>query len=133
MSILVDTSILIGYFKGQSGGRFELFDEMIDRRIPFGINHFIYQEVLQGAKGQVEFKQLNDYLMALPFYELRYGRKSFENAALMYMNCRRRGVTIRSTIDLLIAETAIENDLYLLHNDSDYVYISQVISELKLY
>ncbi len=47
--------------------------------------------------------------------------------------CKQKGITIRSTIDLLIAETAIENNLYLLHNDNDFKYMSKIIKELKIY
>ena len=43
------------------------------------------------------------------------------------MDCRKKGITIRSTIDCLIAETALEHDLRLLHNDNDFVAMSQVI------
>jgi predicted nucleic acid-binding protein len=49
------------------------------------------------------------------------------------MNCRKKGITVRSAIDLLIAETAIENDLYLFHNDNDYTNISKVYNILKMY
>ena len=47
--------------------------------------------------------------------------------------CRKQGYTIRSTIDLIIAQIAIENDLFLLHNDRYFDNISQVIKELKIY
>jgi predicted nucleic acid-binding protein len=44
-----------------------------------------------------------------------------------------KGITIRSSIDLIIAEIAIENDLYLLHDDKDYIGISQINKALKFY
>jgi predicted nucleic acid-binding protein len=88
---------------------------------------------LQGAKSDKEFAQLKEYLDTLKFYNLYNGKKSFENAASIYVRCRKSGVTIRSTIDLLIAQTAIENDLSLLHNDNDYANMAKVILELKLY
>ena len=59
-------------------------------------------------------------------------KKSYENAALMYYKCRKAGITPRSTIDMLIAQTAIDNNLLLFHNDTDFVKISSVIPELKL-
>jgi predicted nucleic acid-binding protein len=64
---------------------------------------------------------------------LRHGKKSFANAALMYMNCRRKGITITSTLDLIIAEIAIENNLYLLHDDLDFTNISKVYENLVMY
>ena len=131
--ILVDTSILIGYFKGLTGSPYNKFDNIIDNRILFGINNHIYQEVLQGAKTEKEFEQLKQYLNTLVFYEFNDYKKSSEAAALLYIKCRKNGVTIRSTIDLIIVQTAIEYDLYLLHNDNDYTNIAKVIKELKLY
>jgi len=47
--------------------------------------------------------------------------------------CRKSGITVRSTIDLLIAQIAIENNLFLLHSDKDFDFIASVIKELKIY
>jgi len=131
--ILVDTSVLIGYFKGLEGSVYDKMNYLVDNEIPFGICHYVYQELLQGSANEKEYKILKDYLSTLPFYGLRTGNESFENAALMYMNCRKKGITVRSTIDLLIAEIAIENDLYLFHNDNDYTNISKACNILKMY
>ncbi len=131
--ILVDTSILIGFLKGTSGPAYTKFDDIIENDIPFGINTVIYQEVLQGSKTEKEFQQLKEYLQTIPFYDLHRGIHSYEEAALNYFKCRKAGITVRSTIDLIIVQTAIENNLFLLHNDMDFSNISKVITELKLY
>ncbi len=130
--ILVDTSVLIGYLKGKRGISYDYLESIINNNIPFGICNYVYQELLQGVKDDKEFKQLKEYLDDLTFYDLLNGRKSYENAALMYMKCRKAGITIRSTVDMIIAQTAIENQLYLLHNDTDYINIAKVIKGLKL-
>jgi len=131
--ILIDTSILIGYFKGLKGESYDKLDILIDQNIPIGICNHVYQEVLQGAKTEKEFNLLKEYLNTLEVYDLRYGKKSYENAALLYFNCRKAGITPRSTIDLIIAQTAIDNNLLLFHNDNDFVQISHINSELKLF
>ena len=131
--ILVDTSVFIGYFKNVHGIPFEKMDYIIDHDIPYGICNYIYQELLQGAKNEKEYTLLKEYLDTLPFYDVLYGKKSFENAALLYKNCRKSGITIRSTLDLLIAEIAIENNLYLLHNDADFNNISKLNKNLNIY
>jgi len=131
--ILIDTSVLIGYFKGSKGTPYDKMNYLIDNEIPFGICHYVYQELLQGSLNEKEFNLIKDYLDSIPFYDLRYGKESFENAALIYMNCRKKGITVRSTIDLLIAEIAIENDLYLFHNDNDYTNIAKIYKNLKIY
>jgi predicted nucleic acid-binding protein len=131
--ILVDTSVLIGYFKGAKGFPFETFDNIVENNIPFGICNVVYQELLQGSKTEKEFHQLKEYLQSIPFYDVQKGTQSYEEAALNYFLCRKAGITVRSSIDLIIAQTAIENNLYLLHNDNDFSHISKVIKKLKLY
>ena len=69
----------------------------------------------------------------MDMYDLRYGKKSYENAAYLYFKCRKAGITPRSSIDLIIAQTAIDNNLLLFHNDKDFVQISKVIPKLKLF
>ena len=131
--ILVDTSVFIGYLKKQTGIPYKKMDYIIDNDIPFGICNYIYQELLQGTRNEKEYKLLKEYLNTIPFYDLRYGKQSFENAALTYSNCRKNGMTIRSTLDMIIAEIAIENNLYLLHDDADFTRISRVNKKLMIY
>jgi predicted nucleic acid-binding protein len=131
--ILLDTSVLIDYLKDTKNAATNTLDEIIDNNLPYGICDYVYQELLQGTKTEKEFKKLKEYLETLPFYYLNYGKESFERAALLNFKCRRTGVTIRSTIDLLIAEIAIENNLYLLHNDADFNNMAKKITELKIY
>ena len=131
--ILVDTSVLIGYLKKLDGTPYQKMDYIIDNDIPYGICNYVYQELLQGCRDEKEYKLLKEYLDTLPFYDLRYGKQSFENSALLYINCRKNGITINSTLDLIIAEIAIENSLYLLHNDIDFTNISKVNKDLKIY
>ena len=131
--ILIDTSVLIDYFKGIENNSVLKFEEILSQAINYGINNYIYQEILQGSLNEKEFYTLKSYLDNFIFYDLKNGRLSFSEAAKIYFTCRKKGVTVRSTIDLLIAQTAIENNLSLLHNDSDFDNIAGVISELKIY
>ena len=131
--ILVDTSVLIDYFKGLDNAYVRALDQILEKDIPYGINEFIYQELLQGSRTVEEFQRLKEYLETIPFYYLHFGKESFEKAAFINFTCRRAGVTVRSTIDLLIVETVIENDLFLLHNDNDFKHIAEVLPELKIY
>ena len=101
--------------------------------MPYGISELIYMEILQGSKTPEEFNKLQEYLETIPFYCLLSGKESYEKAARLNFICRRSGITIRSTVNLLIAQTAIENDLFLLHNDSDFTNMAKAIKELKIY
>ena len=131
--ILVDTSVFIDYLKGKNNNSTQNLEYILESKIPYGINDFIYQEILQGAKDRKEFSLLKKYFETIPFYYLQNGKESYEKASMLHVVCKQKGITIRSTIDLLIAETAIENDLYLLHNDNDFKLMSKVVKNLKIY
>ncbi len=123
--ILVDTSVLIDYFKGVENRPVKKFHQVLDSHIPFGISHLIYMEVLQGSQTDRDFNLLKKYLVTQTFYELKNGRESYEEAARMYLKLRKKGVTVKSTIDCLIARIAVENELFLLHNDADFDRIAK--------
>ena len=129
--ILVDTSVLINYFKGANNEKVNRFDIILAKKIPFGINQLIYLELLQGAANEKEYTKLDEYLSTQNYYELTGGFNSYRKCAQMYMKCRRNGITIRSTVDLLIAQTAIDNNLYLLHDDKDFTMIAKVNTSLQ--
>lgn len=131
--ILVDTSVLIGFLKGQLDDKTELFKEILSRDIPFGISSYTYQEVLQGARNEKEFQTLKEYLSTQQIYYLESEASTFEKAAKLYFNLRRKGVTPRSTLDMLIALTAIENNLALIHNDSDFDMMAEYTPELRIF
>ncbi len=130
--ILVDTSVLIEFFKGLKTEGSQKFEKILRQRVPFGINSFILQEVLQGTASEKEFALLKKYLSTQRFYHLKVAIDSFINAARLYMKCRKKGITVKSTIDCLIAETVLEHDLMLLHNDNDFTAMSKVVP-LKFY
>jgi predicted nucleic acid-binding protein len=131
--ILADTSILVGYLKGQSHHKIALFETVLACHMPYGISSYTYQEVLQGARDEGEFEQLREYLSTQTIYSLPANLEIHTQAARMYFDLRRRGVTIRGTLDILIALTAIEHQLLLLHNDHDFDAIANMVPELKIF
>ena len=122
--ILVDTSVLIDYFRGDENEATKKFQDVLERNLHFGINQLIYLEVLQGCRTEKDYKTLKKYLDTQVFHELKNGRDSYAEAAQMYLKLRKKGVTV-STIDCIIARMALENDLFLLHNDKDFTRISR--------
>ena len=131
--VLVDSSVVIDFLKNAENAQTIKLDNLINKNIPFGINPNIYQEVLQGVATEKEFKLVKEYLDSQRFYYLKHGNESYATAAMMYFKCRKKGVTVSSTIDLIIALTAIENSLFLLHNDNDYNKIQSVFPDLIFY
>src|SRR3990167_4035862 len=103
---LVDTSIWIDFFRGKSNPQTLFFKKIITADFMFGLTGIIYQEVLQGAATEKDFQKIQQYLSKLVFYTVSDPVKSYETAALLYFKARKKGITIRSTIDCLIAQIA---------------------------
>ena len=129
---LVDTSVWLDFFRDRSSQAVRRFEEILDRSLPFGITSQIYQEILQGADSPRDFSNLQSYLSTQKFYHPEDPILSYEKAADLYFRCRRQGITIRSTIDCLIAQIAIEQKLHLLHHDRDFTKIAEVVGDLKM-
>jgi predicted nucleic acid-binding protein len=130
--ILVDTSVMIDYLKGMDNAKTRLLDKAIEFDIPFGISVYTYQEVLQGARDENEFQLLKQYLSSQKVYMLPNMIKSYEQAARLFFDLRRKGRTIRSIIDVLIAQTAIHYRMFLLHNDRDFDNIAEAVEPLNI-
>jgi hypothetical protein len=124
--ILVDSSVLISFLRGDDNPSVDKLARIIEQKLPFGICPQIYLEVLQGAAGERDFDRLMEYLGSQIFYTLRDTLISYTEAARMYFELRRKGMKVASSIDCLIARTAIENDLFLLHNDADFDKIARL-------
>lgn len=129
---LVDTSAWLDYLQERESEAAKMVEEVLDRGIPFGISALIYQELLQGAAGDRDFEMLSEYFSTQRFYHPAEPVESHRQAALIYFRCRRAGVTIRSSVDCLIARLAIEHGLQLIHNDRDFTTMSGIVSELEL-
>lgn len=106
--------------------------EVLARDIPFGFSAFTYQEVLQGSRNEAEYGRLDAYMSTHVIYCIPDEASVYERAARMCFDLRRKGVTVRSTIDVLIALTAIDNGLYLLHDDNDFDAIALHVPELRI-
>jgi len=130
--ILVDTSVLIDFLQGKHTPAGASSRQILQSNTLYGITSLTYQEVLQGARSKQDFERLRRYLSTQLFYHPKHPLRSFEAAAHTYYLCRKRGVTVRSTIDCLIAQIAIEHDLLLLHSDRDFDAMAAVIP-LKSY
>jgi predicted nucleic acid-binding protein len=130
--VLVDTSILIDYLRGTDNVAVGRFQQILDNNVPFGISPLTYLEVLQGTRTEKDFATVKSYLETHRFFGLQDEKESYAAAARIYFDCRKKGITINSTVDCLIAQTAIENDLALLHNDADFDRIRKV-APLRIY
>jgi predicted nucleic acid-binding protein len=83
----------------------------------------ILTEVLQGIRADSEFNRTRDLLDNLIFLRMQYS--VFLRSAEICRNLRRKGITIRKPMDCMIAAVAIEHDVFLLHNDKDFIPIEK--------
>lgn len=131
--ILVDTSVWIDYLGSAQSRASDRLGELLDAGVPVGLTSLVYQELLQGTADETSFGTLESYLQTQTFYHPKDPLQSYAQAARLYARCRRQGVTLRSTVDCLIAQVAIEHELTLLHNDKDFLRLAGVVPELKLF
>jgi len=120
--ILVDSSVWIDYFNGNPTWQSDALDHYLsDTLIVMG--DLILTEVLQGFKSNKDFETAKSFLSALPFRQMG-GYNVAVQSAQTYRKLRRVGVTVRKTIDVIIATFCIIEGLTLLHDDRDFDPIS---------
>src|SRR5690349_7997638 len=120
---LIDTSVWIDYLREQDNTAVSYLNRILNENVPYGISSIIYQEILQGAASENDLKYLIDYFSTQKFFSPKDPILSYQAAARIYFECRKKGITLRSTVDCLTAEIAIEHDLVLLNNNKDYIQI----------
>jgi len=118
--ILVDTSIWVEVLKDKAGGVVERFRQRVGKE-PCALTRFTQMELLQGARGEKDWKRLDDYLATQ--YYLEASGTTWRNAARIYFDLRRKGITVNSPIDCCIAQIAMEHGALLLHRDHDFTKI----------
>ena len=116
--ILVDSSVWIDYFRGTSTAQTERLDRLLDIE-PLAVGDLILTEVLQGFESGRDFNAVRKMLTGLMVIELG-GPEIAIQAAKNFRTLRRLGVTVRKTIDTVIATRCIESGYDLLHSDRDF-------------
>ncbi len=120
--ILVDTSIWIEIFRTKGSLRIEgvLEFEEIVTCLP------VIQEVLRGFREERAYRTARDAMTALPIVESPMEESLFIEAAGLYRAARRQGLTVRSSVDCLIAACALRHDMPVLHKDRDYDLLGRI-------
>lgn len=116
--IMVDSSVWIDYFRGTSTAAVHHLDQLLGLQ-PLLIGDLILTEVLQGFSADSDFRQAAAVLGSLETIPLG-GHDTCLRAAQNFRTLRRKGVTVRKTIDTLIATRCIDNGYALLHDDRDF-------------
>jgi predicted nucleic acid-binding protein len=121
--LLIDTSVWISVFRDRTGQVRQKLEALIDNREVL-LTRFTQLELLQGSLNEKEWTLISTYLETQNYVEL--AGSSWQAAARIYYDLRRQGLTVRSPIDCCIAQTVLEHDLLLIHNDRDFETVAQV-------
>lgn len=116
--ILVDSSVWVDYFNGVCSRETDFLDSTLGNE-PVAIGDVILTEVLQGFRSDSDYQTAKSLLLGLTVFEL-LGQDLAIRAADNYRALRRRGVTVRKTVDCIIATFCIERGLPLLYSDRDF-------------
>ena len=116
--IVVDSSVWIDYFNGHSSWQTDLLDNLLSE-VPIIIGDLILTEILQGFRLDNDYESAKSYLSDLPFRQM-VGYQVAVQSAQNYRILRKKGVTVRKTIDVIIGTYCIMEGLPLLHDDRDF-------------
>lgn len=116
--ILVDSSVWVDYFRGVVNEPTDRLDALLGVEM-LAVGDLSLTEVLQGFPSDREFREAKRVLGSLTMIEI-VGAKIAIQAAVNFRALRALGVTVRKTIDTLIATRCIESGYALLHNDRDF-------------
>ena len=120
--VLVDTSVWIEVFRKSSAVALETlveFDEIVTCPP-------VIQEVLQGFDSEPAFLRARESMLAMPIVESPVGVDVYAEAVDLYRAARRLGLTVRSSVDCLIAACALRHQLEVLHCDRDFDALARI-------
>ena len=117
--IIVDSSVWIDYFNGKDLPEVTKLDELLETEL-LGIGDLILAEVLQGFRQDSDYRQARQLLTSLTVFEM-LGSEAAISSADNFRALRKKGLTVRKTIDVAIATFCINNGHSLLFSDKDFL------------
>ena len=123
MKVLVDSTVWIDFLRNRNTPHTDKLVELIQARADLCLCGFVMTEVLQGIRDEKQYVMTKNQFGNLIYLES--DQSTFELGATIYRNLRKEGITIRNSIDCLIAATVIQHGVYLLENDRDFTFIDQ--------
>ena len=129
--ILVDSSVWIDYFNGRPTAATDRLDNLLSHQLLL-TGDIILAEVLQGFRRQSDFRRARSLLDKLEYRDM-LGRDVAIAAAENYRKLRALGLTVRKTIDVMIATFCIRNSHHLLHSDRDFKPMEQHLKLKTVY
>jgi predicted nucleic acid-binding protein len=130
--VVVDTSVLIDFMKGTPNKKVNIFKTILQDNTQIAISILTYEEILRGSKNDKEMSKIDEYLSAFHIIFLPMDKLFFQHVSNIYRSLRKKGITIASIPDIMIALSTTKCEGKLLHNDNDYEAIQTVLTDLEL-
>jgi predicted nucleic acid-binding protein len=118
MKVLADTSAWIAYFRSVDTPASMKLRHLIELEEDICLCGPVLTEILQGLREQPQFDRISRVLSTFDY--LPTSEAAFRHAAEIYRKLRSKGLTVRGTIDCIIAATALAHDVHVIHHDRDY-------------
>lgn len=116
--IVVDSSVWIDYFNGRPSAETDILDGLLGSEL-LAIGDVILVETLQGFRSDADFRMARRLLTSMPILPMLTPDRAVR-CAERYRALRKRGTTVRKTIDAIIASYCIDEGVYLLYADRDF-------------
>jgi predicted nucleic acid-binding protein len=123
--IVVDTTVWIDFLEARGTEFDRHLTELLETDAPIALVDIVYCEILQGIRDEDTYHRTRVSLLAHPILRPR-NLETFETAANLYRAARRRGLTVRRSVDCLIAATCLETGSEIYHNDRDFDALARV-------
>lgn len=117
--IVVDTSVWIDVLNDVDSPKASRCTELLQDGAPLALTDVIFTEILQGFRHEPDARRVEEHLRAFPVLRLE-DLDDFAFAAELYRKARRAGITIRKTLDCLIATPCVRDGAPILHSDEDF-------------
>jgi predicted nucleic acid-binding protein len=117
--IVVDTSVWIDVLNDVDSPQAARCTELLEDGAPLALTDVIFTEILHGFRHEREARRVEKHLRAFPVLQLE-DLDDFALAAQLHRTARRAGVTIRKTLDCLIASPCVRDGVPIFHADEDF-------------
>jgi predicted nucleic acid-binding protein len=120
---LVDTTVWIDLFAGRNITQVSMSESLVVKKEDICLCGVILTEILQGIRNEKEYSKTESVLSNLLYLPME--RSTFLLAAKIYRTLRSKGITIRNSVDCMIAAVCVENRITIMHNDKDFYLIAK--------
>ena len=126
---LVDTSVWIPFLSDSKSDSARLLTKLLDDNAALCINALVEMEILPGIRSEKAKSEVQRYLADFQYFP-DFSHEYFLLAAEIYRRCRKKGLTVRKSVDCLIAANGLKDKLAIVHHDRDFEKIKMAYPKL---